>query len=40
MTSFFKVIQKSLKVIYRNQTAAETSTLPAIYKFNISNPIL
>ena len=40
MTSFFKVLQSSFKVIYRDQTTAGTSTPPTICIFKISNPIL
>ena len=39
MTSFFKVIQNSLKVIYRDQTTIETSSLPAICISKRSNLI-
>ena len=40
MTSFSKVLQSSFKVMYRDQTTIETSTLPVIYIFKRSNPIL
>ena len=39
MTSFFSVLQNSFKVIYRDQTTIETSTLPAICIFKRSNLI-
>ena len=34
LTSFSKVLQNSFKVIYRDKTTLETSTLPAICAFN------
>ena len=37
MTSFFNVLRKSFKVIYRDQTTIETSTLPAICIFKRSD---
>ena len=40
MTSFSKIFQSSFKVIYRDQTPTETSTLLAICIFKRSNPIL
>ena len=40
MTLFSKVLQSSFKVMYRDQTTIETSTLPVIYIFKRSNPIL
>ena len=40
MASYFKVFQSSFKVIYRDQTAIKTSTLPAIGIFIRSNLVL
>ena len=40
MMPFSKVRQNSVKVIYRNQTAIQTFTLPAFCIFKRSNPIL
>ena len=40
MTSFSKIFQNSFKVIYRDQTTIETSTLLAICIFKRPNPIL
>ena len=39
MTSFSKILQSSCKVIYRDQTTIETSTLPAICTFKRPNPV-
>ena len=40
MTWFSKVPQNSFKVIYRDQTTLETSTLPTICIFKRSNPTI
>ena len=39
MTSFFKVLENSFKVIYCDKTTIEVSTLPAICIFKRSDPI-
>ena len=39
MMSFSKVFQNRFKVIYCDQTTIETSAIPAVCIFKISNPI-